>query len=221
MMRSGKIRRRFLMLLGLAALAAWVARDLYVPARGNLREFDAHAVARLETAMWRSYYDHRRVRLFGELATLLRTQYHLPFWRSTVGAFHAARAAVVFQRGHDRGEYQRALPDLEAFYRLIRASSDVVFDAGTAARLELEWWIVHRERASHPPGDLERALADLQAEIYGESVSRFGEHAQARAAAMVLRDTRAEAGGVTDADWARIDALLDTSWTSLRAAVAR
>jgi hypothetical protein len=34
------------------------------------------------------------------------------------------------------------------------------------ARLELEWWIVHREVDDHPPGDLEAALAALAAELY-------------------------------------------------------
>ena len=203
-----------------AILCGWVMLDLAVPVRGSLREFDSHAVARMETAMWRSYYGHHSVRLFRELAELLRTQYHLPFWRSQAGAYRAAKAAVVFQRGHNRGEYERALPDLEAFYRLIRAASGAPFDAGKAARLELDWWIVHRERAARDPGDLERALATLQAEIYGDPAARFEDHARARAEAMLLRDARAGAGAVSEADWTRIGELLDTSWTSLRVAVA-
>jgi len=191
-----------------AALIGWVVWDLAAPARGNLYEFDAHAVARMETAMWRSYYDHHSVRLFGELATLLRTQYHLSFWGSWLGAYHAARAAVVFQRGHERSDYERVLPDLVAFYKLIRGASDIPFDVNRASRLELEWWIIHRQRGA----DLPRALADLQAEIYQVPAERFALHAQARADAMLLRD----AGG----DWQRIGALLDTSWSALRAAVA-
>jgi len=191
-----------------AALAGWAAWDLTRPARGNLHEFDAHAVARMEAAMWRSYYDHRSVRLFSELATLLRTQYHLTFVRSWLGAYHGARAAVVFQRGRQRSDYEQALPDLVAFYRLVRDASDVPFDVNRASRLELEWWIIHRQRGA----DLPRALADLQAEIYQVPAERFALHAQARTDAMLLRD----AGG----DWQRIGALLDTSWTALKSAVA-
>jgi len=200
-------------------LAAWVIRDLSTPVRSSLRKFDAHAVARMETEMWRSYYDHRRMRLFGELAQLLRTQYHQPFWRSNLGAYHAARAAVVFQRGHNRGEYQLALPDLRAFYRIIRESSDTAFDVERAARLELEWWIVHRERGLEHPEELEKALADLQAEIFAEPAVKFAEHARTRSAAMLLRDARKEAGGVSEGDWARIGELLDRSWGSLWSAV--
>jgi hypothetical protein len=220
-MRARKSIAALAVLAALTALTTWIVWDLVAPVHGNLHEFDAHAVARMETAMWRSYYDHHSLRLFAGLATLLRTQYHLPFWRSWLGAYHGARAAIVFQRGRERLEYERALPDLVAFYKLIRAASDVPFDVDRASRLELEWWIVHRQRASHAPGELERALAELQAEIYQEPAGRFGTHAQARAEAMVLRDARAEAGDMNDADWARIGAMLDTSWSALHSAVAR
>jgi hypothetical protein len=212
-MRS-KIRTSALLLI--AALLVWDAWDLAAPVHSDLRDFDAHAVARMETGMWRSYYDHRRVALFSELATLLRTQYHLPFWRSWVGAYHGARAAVVFQRGRERADYEQALPDLRSFYKPIRAASNIPFDTEIAARLELEWWIDHRRRAA----TLRPSLAALQAEIYQLPANRFVEHADARAEAMLLRDARAEAGDMNDADWARIGALLDTSWTGLKNAVA-
>jgi hypothetical protein len=169
--------------------------------------------------MWRSYYERRRVRLFTELAELLRTQYRFSFWKSNRVAFSAARAAFVFKDGRNRAEYERALPDLLDFYGAIRQASDVPFDVERVARLELEWWIVHRERAAHKEGDLARALAEAAAEIYRAPVERMSEHGRLRAEAMAIRDTRAaEAGGVTEADWARIDALLHASWQSLHQA---
>jgi hypothetical protein len=200
-------------------LAAWVAFDLCAPRHTSLREFDADEVARLETAMWRSYYSRQRVRLFGQMAELLRTQYRLPLWRSNAVAYRAAKAAFVFKDGHGRADYERALPDLENFYRSVRAVSDTDFDPGRAARLELEWWIVHRERRAHAPGDLERALADLASELYRVPAARLAEHARLRAEAMEIRDTKAEEGGVTEEDWKRIDELLHRSWRSLHAAV--
>ncbi len=194
-----------------AAVALWIAADFAAPVRHDLREFDPHEVGRLETAMWRSYYDHRPVRLFGELTTLLREQFGLPFWRSGLGAWYAARAAVVFQRGRDRAEYERALPDLVRYYGLIRRASATPFDVERVARLELEWWIVHRQRDRHTPGDLDRALADLQAAVYGRPTSDFLEHGRLRAEAMAVRDS----GG----DWGRIAGLLDASWASLARSV--
>ena len=217
-------RRRRWMKYGavlIVVLLAWAAYDLYAPRRTSLREFDADEVARLETAMWRSYYSRQRVKLFGELAELLRTQYRLPLLRSNAVAYRAAKAAFVFKDGHSRADYERALPDLVSFYQSIRAVSDTDFDVERAARLELEWWIVHRERRSHAPGDLARALAALQAEIFRLPAERFAEHARLRAEAMTIRDDKADAGGVTEEDWRRIDELLHESWRSLHAAVNR
>ena len=208
-------------LLGLAALAAWIAADLAGTRRHDLRDFDGHEVARTETAMWRSYYAHQQVRMFSQLAALLRRQYHMPFWRAGVAAYHAARAAAVFQQGHRRAAYEHALPSLERCYALVRRSGTEPFDVRRVARAELEWWIVHRERARHAESDLERAVAGLQSLIYGQPEAVFEKHAKARAAAMMLRDARADSGAPSEEDWRKIGALLDTSWVALQAAVKR
>ena len=71
--------------------------------------------------------------------------------RSNVVAYRAAHAAFVFKDGHERAEYERALPDLVEFYTALRGVSDTPFDVDEAARRELEWWIVHRERDRHAP----------------------------------------------------------------------
>src|ERR1700716_432359 len=189
--------------------------DLYYPRTTRMREFDADEVARLETAMWRSYYEKRRAQLFNQLAELLRTQYRMSQLRSNQVAYYGANAAFVFKQGQQRPDYEKALPDLVKFYRAIREMSDIPFDVDRAARLELEWWIIHRQRAQHAPGDLEKALADLQAEIYHVPVDRLMEHGRLRAEAMTIRDTKAENGGVTEADWAHINDLLKESWRSL------
>ncbi len=201
------------------ALAVWIAASLVPDGQHSLRRFDGAAVGRIETRMWRSYYEHRPMRLFRELTGLLREQYRLPFWRSVKSGYHAARAAVVFQRGHDRAGYALALPDLQAFYQDIRRGGDVPFDAREAARLELEWWIVHRERDRHPPEALERSLAALQACLYRAPAEVFAQHAKARAEAMLLRDQRGSA--ITNDDWNAIGVLLDRSWIALAQAVER
>jgi hypothetical protein len=71
----------------------------------------------------------------------------------------------VFQHGRDRSDYRKALPDLVDYYGLIRRASATPFEVQRVAELELEWWIVHRERERHPAGQLERSLAYLQAAV--------------------------------------------------------
>lgn len=217
---NSKWRRR-LAVLGVIALllATWAAIDLYAPRTSHLKEFDPDEVARLETAMWRSYYDKHQVRLFWQLGELLRKQYNMPLIRSNRVAYHAAKAAFVFKQGQQRSDYEKALPDLVIFYQAVREVSDVPFDVDRVARLELEWWIIHRERKLHAEGDLARSLAELQAEIYHAPVEKLLEHGRLRAEAMTIRDDKAEVGGVTEADWAKIDELLRGSWRSLSQAV--
>jgi hypothetical protein len=204
----------------LAAVAAggagWAVAELARPRRVDIRVFDADQVARLETAMWRSYYDRRRLPLFGQLVALLQGQFHLQPLRAVALAGLAARAAAVFQVGASRADYQRALPYLERYYAGIRAVSEVEFGSRRAAWLELEWWIVHREVDAHLPGELERALADLAAELYQVPAERLAVHAARRAEAMTIRDrTSRRAVGVLGDDWDRIEAVLWVAWKSL------
>jgi hypothetical protein len=196
--------------------AGWAVAELVRPRRVDIRSFDPDEVARLETAMWRSYYDRRRLPLFGQLVALLQGQFQLQPLRALTLAGLAARAAAVFQVGAGHDHYRRALPYLEGYYRAIRAVSDVPFDPERAAALELEWWIVHREAELHPPGDLEHALADLAAELYQVPAERLGTHASRRAEAMTIRDHASRrAVGVLEDDWARIEAVLWVAWKAL------
>jgi hypothetical protein len=196
--------------------AGWAVAELARPRRVDIREFDPDEVARLETAMWRSYYDRRRLPLFGQLVALLQGQFHLQPLRAVTLAGLAARAAAVFQVGATHADYRRALPYLERYYAGIRAVSEVPFDPWRAAELELEWWIVHREADDHPPGDLEAALADLAAELYQVPAERCWAHAARRAEAMTIRDrTSRREVGVTGDDWDRIEAVLWVSWKAL------
>src|SRR2546423_513984 len=205
--------------LVLALVICAVLYDLFFPRTTHMREFDPDEVARLETAMWRSYYEKQRVRLFNQMTELLRSQYQMTPVKSNLVAYYAANAAFVFKEGKEPADYEKALPDLIKFYSAVRKMSDISFDVDKAARLELEWWIIHRQRAQHPPGDLEKALAELQAELYRVPVERVMEHGRLRAEAMTVRDTKAETTEVTEADWAKINELLRQSWRSLAQAV--
>lgn len=107
------------------------------------------------------------------------------------------------------------MPDLRKFYGEIRNISTTDFDVERAAKLELEWWIIHRERKKYQEGDLANALAETVSAIYNLPKERFLEHGVFRAEAMKIRDEKAEQGGVTEEDWQKIDELLHKSWNSL------
>lgn len=200
-------------------MLVWPGADLFFPRHTDIRVFDPAVVARLDTEMWRSYYDRKPLRLFFQLAELMRSQFNLPWLRSHLVAAQAARAAFVFKGGRDRADYQRALPNLAGYYRALRRVSTTPFDVDSAASLELEWWIVHREHAGQGGEPLERALAEAAAAFYRAPVALLGDYAQERTAAMDIRDTKAISGGVTEEDWGAIGEHLIRSWSALATAV--
>jgi hypothetical protein len=61
--------------------AAYIAFDLLAARESKMRAFNAEEVARLETAMPRSYHDRKQVKLFNQMTELLRGQYNLPLVR--------------------------------------------------------------------------------------------------------------------------------------------
>jgi hypothetical protein len=205
----------WLILAIVAALLLWAGIDLFVPRREDIRQFDPNAVAHLDTVMWRSYYDRRSSDLFLQLAELMRLQFHFPVLRSNRAATYAAKAAFVFKDGKNRADYERALPYLECYFQEIHDINAIRFDVQRAARLELEWWIVHRERGRHEEGDLARAVAEAAAELYQAPADKLMDYGRFRADAMKIRDTRAIHGTLSESDWRDIEADLQSSWQSL------
>jgi hypothetical protein len=207
--------------VGLATLllAGWVTLSLANPRRADLRSFDAPTVGRLDAAMWRSYYEQKRLRLFWQLAQSLREQFHTGFVRSFPSAYRAAKAAFVFKDGRNRDDYAKALPDLERYFESINAIAAEPFDVKTVAKNELEWWIVRREPKRFTTKDWERLIAVVAADIYHVPAERLAEYARLRVEAMVLRDARGQS--ITEEDWAAITSLLEQSWSSLAEAVSR
>jgi len=195
----------------LAAAEAWRERSILHSV--DLREFDGAAAGKLDADTWRSNYERRPVRLFGQTVALLRTQYHMGPVMAAMSAYRAAHAAFVFKDGKSRTDYERALPDLERYYAGISALAAMPFDSREAARLELEWWILHREGSP----ELDAALAKLQSVIYHVPERELAEHAQLRATAMILRDSKGDR--ITGEDWERIGKLLNRSWLALYAVV--
>lgn len=207
------------LLLIVFLLASWIAFDLYRPHKVDIREFNADEIARLDTEMWRSYYAKERLKMFSQLTEVLEKQYQLPFWRRQLMAFYAAKAAFVFKDGKERADYEKALPDLRKFYGEIRDISTTDFDVERAAKTELEWWIVHRERKNYGADALPNALAEAASAIYNIPKEKFIEYGQFRTEAMKIRDTKAESGGVSEEDWQKIDELLHKSWNSLHKSI--
>ena len=112
------------------------------------------------------------------------------------------------------------MPDLIAYYESIQDLSTSPFDVVKVSKLELEWWIVHRQRDHYTYADLAEALVQTAAAQYDQPAALFKTYGFLRADAMRLRDESSQKpGGTTEADWQRIDNELVQAWQSLHTAV--
>ncbi len=211
------MKRNTILVLGLLAGAA----ALYAgwPRTADLRAFDPAEIARLETAMWRDYYDKRYPLLFWHLYESTRGQFGFSPLQSVRIALSAAQAARAFQPTRSRAEADVALPPLVTYYDLLRAAAPAAFDSEAVARRELDWWQARREAAG--PRDYGLTIADAAAATYGRppdnaDITAFGI---GRAEAMAYRDVRGQ--GMQDADWAVIEAQLRSAYQRLKAGIGR
>jgi len=188
------------------------------PRHADLRGFEPAELARLETAMWRDYYEKRHLALFGHLYQLSRSQFGFAPLDSFRIALAAAQAASTFQPTRSREAANTALPSLETYYRLLASAVPGGFDVAKAARVELDWWQARREAVG--PDQYGVTVARVSAIVYGKPAEdpSLLTAGIGRADAMAYRDEIGEA--MTDPDWSEVECRLRRAYWSLKAAVA-
>ena len=155
------------------------------------RSFDPRLVGRLECAAWVAYYRREWPAFLRAAIALTRRTFGLPWPATIYGAWLVLRANQLWSPfpDNDPDGAQRAM---ERFYRLVKRRHGEVFDPAVAARLEVQWWRVHRDHqhngAADDQGPLIDALAALYAYVYGAAESEFRLAAQQRALAMRYSD---------------------------------
>lgn len=201
--------------LWFAVLFLLVAGLVYFfwPRQANLREFNHAVVAKLETAMWRDYYEHKYLPLFLALYSLNRNEYGFSPWDSLRVSYFAAKGAKVFQPTHNRTEAQIALPFLERYFSIIRQRSGEQFDAANVAKLELDWWQLRREDKT--AAEYGEVVAQVTTEVYGVNNDDVKQAALLRAEMMDYRDARRD-GKMQAADWSHIEEGLARSYQLLK-----
>jgi hypothetical protein len=211
----GKPRRRgrwpfgvALILIAGLAYAGW-------PRQADLTAFDPDEMARLETAMWRSYYEKRYPALFRDLYAVSRDQYHFSPFDSARIAYAAASAARTFQPTTSRVEAETALPALERYFRILSAGASIKVDVEDAARTELAWWQARREAV--PPEQYGLIIAQVATLVYGVEGEGIRQSGLARAQAMAYRDQRGST--ITEADWSVINEHLRSAYGMLKRAL--
>jgi hypothetical protein len=190
-----------------------------------LRSFDPRAVGGYECRAWETYYRRKWLAFLAASVLLVRAAFGMSWPRTLVGAWLVLRANQLWAPYPDN-DPDAARRVMTRFYQLLRMSEGERFDPVTAARLEVEWWRVHRD-AQHAGGSgvssaLVAALRDLYSYSYSVEPSLVEQAAALRAEAMDVSDRWVEAGSDPDNPMlAEERALLVRSYAALLAAVHR
>jgi len=147
-------------------------------------------VGRLECAMWMAYYQRRWPQFLVLSVRLVRAAFQMNWTRTLHGAWLVLRANQLWASADNDPDGARRC--MRRFYALLRLAHGEPADPARAARLEVDWWAVHRahQHGQLPDGasPLVTALARLYAEVYGGAEADLRAAAGHRASAMDISD---------------------------------
>ncbi len=156
-----------------------------------MRDFDPRLVGRLECAAWIAYYRREWFAFLRAAIRLTRHTFGLPWPATLYGSWLVLRANQLWAPYPDN-DPEGARRCMRSFYSLLVRRHHERFDIDEAARLEVEWWRVHRIRQrEQPDGDadpLVDALTALYAHVYRVEREAVLTAARERTRAMDLSD---------------------------------
>jgi hypothetical protein len=189
-----------------------------------VRTFDPVRLGSAEAAAWVAYYQRRWGPFLRSSIGMVRTGFGMPWPRTVFAAWLVLRANQLWAPYPDN-DPDGARTAMRHVYNLVAATHRETFDVPEAARLEVEWWRVHRylqrEATDGSVQPLVEALAALYAHVYAVPVETVTAAARHRAEAMVVSDRWVAAGcDPRSPDIAAERELLVRGYTALRDAVA-
>ena len=199
-----------------------------------MRSFDPIRVGDLECDAWVSYYRRRWARFLWAAVSLTRETFGLPWPATLRGAWLVLRANQLWAPQSDN-DPAAARECMRRFYGLVAARHREGFDVAEAARLEVDWWRVHRElqhqrregegedgRLDVEERQLSEAIATLYAHVYGVERETVREAADLRTLAMRRSDRWVVDGRDPASPLIALErSELIRSYAALRAAVGR
>ncbi len=159
-----------------------------------MRDFDPHKVAYYEKENYVSYYQKDWLKLLQVSIGLVKEAFALSLWQAIYGAYLVARAEIAFAP-FPENDIPLAEAYMMRFYQFIQNVHHEDFDVSRAAKLEVNWWIVHRKLFGNAENqELVEAIENLYAESYGLEPAKVHEAARLRATGMLYSDLWVNAG---------------------------
>jgi hypothetical protein len=195
----------------------------------RLRSFDPVRLADLEYRVWVGYYLRQWPRVLIASVGLVRVGFGLNWYRTLYGAWLVLRANQLWAPYPDN-DPGRARACMRRFYALITRTHGAPADPARAAKLEVDWWRVHREgqhrdgahltQATEPAAELVESLTRLYCHLYSEPEAALRPAAAHRARAMDLSDQWVRQGCAPDSGLLPLEhAALVRSYAALLAVV--
>lgn len=159
-----------------------------------MRNFDPLKLAHYEKENYVAYYQKDWWKLLRVSVGMVKEAFALTWPQAIYGAYLVARGEIAFAP-FPENDGPKAEACIERFYRFIRNVHREDFDVKRAAKLEVNWWIVHRKLFGNAANqELVDALADLYSEAYGIERAKIREAARLWAAGMLYSDLWVNAG---------------------------
>lgn len=184
--------------------------------------FNPYQVAYYEKSGWEAYYDRDWLRAFRLMVALNREEFHMPLWTAIAASLDIVRASVAFAPVDN--DVPKATAHLQSYFAKVKRMVYIQAGAETLARLEMDYWVVHRELAIERirQHDLENidpmieSLTKLHAALFGisqESARRSAE-LRALAAKAVDRITGRYSESV-EKDWQQVESYLQQAYSAV------
>ena len=188
------------------------------------RHFDPVRLGEAECDAWVAYYRREWRTVLTSAVQLVRLGFGMSWPRTLRGAWFVLRANQAWAPYPDN-DPERARRLMQEFYALVVRDGGLTLDPERAARLEVEWWRVHRAHQRHDElteEDLVSTLAALYSYVYDVDEAVVRAAARHRMLAMRHSDDWHRAG--CDLDDPRLTQErmeLVAAYTALLAAVRR
>jgi hypothetical protein len=141
-----------------------------------------------------AYYQKDWLKLLRVSVGLVKETFGLSWPQAVYGAYLVARGEIAFAPFPDN-DVPRAEAYVKRFYLFIKNVHREEFDVSRAAKLEVNWWSVHRKLFGNPENqELVDALTGLYAEAYGIDPAKVQAAARQRAQGMLYSDLWVNAG---------------------------
>lgn len=188
------------------------------------RSFDPVRLGHQETDAWAAYYRHEWRTFLRAAVGMVRTGFGTDPVRTVTGAYHVLRANQLWAPYPDN-DPDAARASMQRFYAMVSEHLGLSLDPVRAARLEVEWWRLHREHQHDPEVSAEalvQSLVDLYSYVYDAPPDSVRDAARYRVEAMDHSDAWVRNGcDLDDPLLARERRALVASHTALRRAVGR